>query len=303
MRGLRDTKASTWRSPDMESPLPPHPLEASLGDLLADDARNWWRAALERITVDGAKAVPELFPALLRRLGSRTAAGGLLSVALDSDRAALIDRDVWRAADIAGFLLLRTCRADDELLVDLFRHGDLEERTIVLRAMALLPVTRATIDLLDEAQRSNVETHFQAAACDSNLPARAADNDSFGVDAFNRVILKAAFLGLSVSRLLEVETCANVELSRMLADLASEREAAGRAVWQGTNVLIAHAPTAGSLARLIGGLEHGDDLQRRAAAEGLLVLNRAEILPFIRERLPREPRETIRELLKQALPD
>ena len=57
----------------------------------------------------------------------------------------------------------------------------------------------------------------------------------------------------------------------------------------------------GALARLIGGLEHGDDGVRHAAADGLLLLAErgAGIAHFAKERLPREPRPEIRQLLQQ----
>jgi HEAT repeat protein len=65
--------------------------------------------------------------------------------------------------------------------------------------------------------------------------------------------------------------------------------------------MIGRAPCAGSIARLIGGLEHGDDGVRLAAAEGLCALGRADLLPFVRERLDREPRAAVRTLLETCL--
>jgi hypothetical protein len=88
----------------------------------------------------------------------------------------------------------------------------------------------------------------------------------------------------------------------MLQDLATEREAAGRAVWRDTARLIGRAPCPGTTARLVGGLEHGDDGVRLAAAEGLLAMRRGELAAFAAERLPREPREAIRAVLLQLTP-
>jgi hypothetical protein len=85
----------------------------------------------------------------------------------------------------------------------------------------------------------------------------------------------------------------------MLQDLATEREAAGRAVWRDTWRLIGRAPCPGTVARLVGGLEHGDDGIRLAAAEGLLALGQAELVPFAAERFAREAREPIRSLLRR----
>ena len=276
-------------------------LEAILKSGLTPQAWDWWRSAVSRVVAEGARAVPELLPAMARRIGSTLLGGGLHTEPMGAERAARVDLDVWRLADAAGFCLLSQAEGGDQLLTELYSHGDLEERTILLRSISLLPITDGSLALLGEALRSNVESHFAAAVCDSNLPARAALDRRFGIVGFNRLILKAAFLGKPLAALLEVETQANSELSRMLQDLATEREAAGRGVWSGTNLLIAFAPTAGTLARIVGGLEHGDDQQRLAATEGLGRLNRADLVPFARERLEREPRPAIRALLQRIV--
>ena len=172
---------------------------------------------------------------------------------------------------------------------------------MVLRAIGLMPITEATVQLLGEAQRTNTMTHFEAAICDSNLAGRALTHASFDTDDFNRLILKAAFSDVPLTRILGALEHGNPELSRMLQGLATEREAAGRAVWIGTNRLIACAPTEGTTARLIGHLEHGDDSHRLAAVEGIARLGRADLIPFLRERIDREPRPEIREALDHAV--
>ncbi len=274
---------------------------------LSPDAAAWWRGALARVAApgaEGARAIPELFPALARRVGRGAIGVGVAREPVESGGTALVDRSAWRACDAAGLALLRAAHAPDATLLDLYSHGDLEERAILLRSLALLPLTDATARLLEEVQRSNLVPHFEAAICGSNLLSRAHDHRAFGREWFNRMTLKAGFIGLDASRLLDIFSRANPELSRMLQDLATEREAAGRAVWPDTWRFIARAPTDGSLARLIGGLEHGADSVRHAAADGALALDakhRAAILPFVRERLAREPRAEIRALLSRMI--
>ena len=54
--------------------------------------------------------------------------------------------------------------------------------------------------------------------------------------------------------------------------------------------------------RLLGGLEHGDDGVRLAAAEGLLALGFSPgAAACLRERLAREPRESIRLVLEKVI--
>ena len=113
---------------------------------------------------------------------------------------------------------------------------------MVLKSLAVLPITDATLRLLEEVQRTNTTSHFEAAVCDSNLAVRALQHPGFGQADFNRLMLKVAFLDIPLDRVFEAEQRANPELSRMLRGLATERQAAGRPVWGDTERLIALAP-------------------------------------------------------------
>jgi hypothetical protein len=268
-------------------------LSPRLASSLPPAARDWWAAAGARVREPGA--LPELFPQLPRRLGRTVLAAERLTAGDIT-----LELSAWRVCDVGALTLLQRARPADAGLVDLFQHGDTDERAMVLRTQAALPITAATVQFLGEVQRSNIQPLFEALLCESNLLARARRHPQVGAEPVSRTLLKAAFLGIPLARLLEVETCANPELSRMLQDLATEREAAGRAIWTDTDRLTARAPTAGTVARILGGLEHGDDLRRLAAAEGLLLLRRPELAAFARERLPREPRSEIRAVLEKA---
>ncbi|MEQ8767803.1 MAG: EboA domain-containing protein [Planctomycetota bacterium] len=262
---------------------------------LDEPAREFLESARKRVAEEGADAIPVLLPALPRKIGRLSAAAGLAVV-----RGRVWDWGAWRNCDLAALELIEEAEISDAMRVDLFLHGDMEERVMTMRTLAPAPVTDATVELLGEAQRTNTVPHFEAAICDSNLLVRALEHPSFGIEDFNRMILKLAFIGLPLSRVLEVCDHANEDLSRMLQDLATEREAAGRAVWPDTNRLIARAPAPGTLARLIGGLEHGDDQQRLAAAEGIAAMPpRPELAELARERLEREPRSEIRIALER----
>lgn len=248
-------------------------------------------ADLDKVLADRSQ-LPVVFPGLPRRLGRGAIGGGRTAIG-----DATVDLDAFRPCDLAAAFLLAGCAASDDELFDLYQHGDIEERTMLLRALHVLPVGAITVRMFGEAQRTNMLVHVEAALCDGDLLARTVGQPGFEQTVANRVLLKLAFLDLPLARCLSAERCANAELSTMLQDLATEREAAGRAVWRDTWRMIGLAPTAGSAARLVGGLEHGDDGVRRAAAEGLLSLNRKELFAFAAERLPREPREDIRAIL------
>jgi len=275
-------------------------LETPFLAAMTPEARGVWdRLQGELRREPGRLAV--ILPQLPRRLGRQAVGSGRL----EGD-GAVVDLAAWRVCDVAAALLFRSHQTAAAALLDLFAHGDMEERAMVLRSLGVLATSAGTRALLDEVQRTNTLTHVEAALLDNNLLARAVADGVYSQAEANRTLLKLAFLDLPLARVLGAETLANPELSRMLQDLATEREAAGRAVWRDTCRLIARAPTAGSLGRLAGALEHGDDGHRLAAAEGLVhVGSGAPARPFLlelaRERLPREPRADVRTALERAL--
>lgn len=268
---------------------------AALAERLGPEATATVEALQVEIAADRGR-LPVVFPGLPRRTGRDPQGGGRTALGPGT-----VDLNAFRRCDLAAaWLLIATDAADDELR-DLLAHGDLEERAMLLRAMHLLPVGPMTIEFIGEAQRTNVVLHVEAAVCDGDLVARAIGQPGFDLGTANKLILKYGFLDLPLRRVLDIERHANADLSRMLQDLATEREAAGRSVWRDTWRMIGHAPTDGSAARLVGGLEHGDDGVRLAAAEGLLALDRDELRQFAADRLKREPRAEIQSLLQQIV--
>jgi hypothetical protein len=270
---------------------------------LPDDlARRLGADAMAGLTANAAEVHADrtrlavLFPGLPRRIGRDPVRGGPTD--LGPGR---VDLDAFRRCDLAAAWLLSTTVATEAELLDLYAHGDIEERAMLLRTLPFLPLGPVTTQLLGEAQRTNVVLHLEAAVCDSDLFARAVGHTGFELADACKLLLKVAFLDLPLRRLLGAERHANAELSRMLIDLATEREAAGRAVWRDTWRMIGRAPCPGAVARLVGGIEHGDDGVRLAAAEGLLALDRADLQPFLAERLPREPREAVRAVLQRLV--
>lgn len=267
------------------------PLEAAL----AGPEEAWARERLSMAPEALRAALLSTLPALARRLGRAPLAGRL---ALDGARA---DLAAWRRCDAVGVLLLRRAAPlDDATVLDLFRRGDLEERTILLRAAVLAPLSEATSGLLDEVQRTNVLAHVEAACLDGNLLVRALDGGLLTRGRFDRLVLKAAFNDLPLHRMDGVLDRPGPDLTAMLLDLASEREAAGRPVWRDTLRLCAGAPVAGTVARILGALEHGDAGTRRGAAEALVRLARPDLAAYASDRLSRESRPDVRDALARA---
>ena len=282
------------------------PRTRALAILLAPMATSELRSCLSTATADldlliaevraDRTRLPILFPGLPRRLGRESLASGRRSFG-----GATVDLGAFRRCDVAAAVLLLEVAATPAELWDLYAHGDMEERAMLLRSLHFLPVGASTVQMFGEVQRTNIVLHLEAAVCDGDLFVRTLGQPAFDQTTANKLLLKLAFLDLPLQRAHGAERSANAELSRMLQDLATEREAAGRAVWRDTWRLIGRAPCPGSAARLVGGLEHGDDGVRLAAAEGLLALNRPDLRPFAAERLDREPREPVRAVLRRLL--
>lgn len=275
-------------------------LNDRLANAAPPEALRWLEDAKRTLDAEGESRLDVLFPQFARRMG-RESLGGMRHRADGLD----VDLSTWRVCDAAGAALILHAEASEKALLDLYLRGDMEERTIVLRTLAILPITPTTVELLGEVQRTNTATHVEAGALDSNLAVRAFDEDGpdagFTTDDFRRVFLKIAFMDLPIWRMFGALDRADETLAGMLRDYATEREAAGRSTWVDTYRVLGHAPTAGGTARLLGGLEHGDDAVRLAAAEGLRALARPDLAPYLEERLAREPRDLVRRVIESAL--
>lgn len=110
-------------------------------------------------------------------------------------------------------------------LDELYRAGALRERTAVLRVLPLLPDPGAYLAIALDACRASTQPVFDAIACENPYPAA-----HFPEASFNQLALKAVFTGVSLARILDLETRRTPELARMAADYAAERRAAGRSV-------------------------------------------------------------------------
>lgn len=125
-------------------------------------------------------------------------------------------------------LLLRMSASQRDLpgvLAECFRQGDNGEKRAVLRSLALMPDPDKLVEVGTFGCRTNVVTVFEAIACENPFPAR-----HFPEPSFNQMVLKAVFVGVSLSRVMGLNDRLNPDLSRMAHDYAAERRAAGRSV-------------------------------------------------------------------------
>jgi hypothetical protein len=195
---------------------------------LASPDATWLREALERIRSTGVTSA-DFYPfwnAAGRRLGRTPVA---LSAA-DETAFAFSPRG-WGADEYGRALILVTAfevepRDRHVALVDgLFRTGELREQRALLRVLSHLPSPERFVTVGVEAVRSNATAVIEAIACDNSYP-----RDHFDEDAFNQMVLKCLFVGLSLPRVRGLESRRTLELVRMVTAYASERRTAGRAI-------------------------------------------------------------------------
>jgi hypothetical protein len=154
-------------------------------------------------------------------------------------RSGLVAPQSWSLDELARVsLLMAALRATPReshiaLVRELYLKGDEREQAAVLRSLAQLPDPARFLEIAVDGCRTNVRDVFEAIACENPYPVT-----HFPVANFNQLVLKAYFLGVPVSRIVGLETRKTAELSRMAADYASERRAAGRSVPADINLVL-----------------------------------------------------------------
>lgn len=176
-------------------------------------------------------ALLEAFTAATRRLGRARLAPTEEEIARLAGAGVSWPIGTWGADELGRVALLvaaaaRWPEAELEALVEeCYRQGDGAERQAVLRALPLLPGPERFLEIAVDACRSHIQPLFEAIACENPFPAR-----HFPELNFNQMILKALFTGVALARVIGCDGRVTPELSRMAADYASERRAAGRSV-------------------------------------------------------------------------
>jgi hypothetical protein len=167
-----------------------------------------------------------------RRLGRE---GLTLSDAERRDVASLaadLRLDHWTREDAgrAALLLARAIATPDagafaDAAIECYERGDSSEQQSWLKSTALLPEPDRLLRVVIDACRTNILPLFEAVACENSYPAR-----HFPERNFNQMVLKALFNKVALARVAGLADRRNPDLTRMAADYASERRAAGRTV-------------------------------------------------------------------------
>jgi hypothetical protein len=189
-------------------------------------ARIWFDEALTQLADDTGELVASYTKA--RRLGRAPLS---LSAAEKNGAAQLlpdVQFDHWTLEDAGRAALLlsaATARPDSfvRAATDCYDQGDSAEQQSWLKSTALLPEPDQLLAIVIDACRTNILPLFEAIACENPFPAR-----HFPERNFNQMVLKALFNKVALSRITGLAGRRNADLTRMAADYASERRAAGR---------------------------------------------------------------------------
>lgn len=178
----------------------------------------------------------------------------------------------------------------------LHREGDNREKAAIVRALCLLEHGGAVVELALDAGRTNDTTLFGALATDNPYPAR-----HYPELEFNKLVMKAAFVGAPIERIVGLDRRANPELSRMAMEYIDEQQSARRRFPPAMFLAIAPHPGPGSVGRLIGYLGHAIAENRLWAARALARARDDQATPFLRERASIERNADVREAIAAAL--
>jgi hypothetical protein len=120
-----------------------------------------------------------------------------------------------------------------EFINELFLHGDSREQEALLRALPILPNQGRFLATAVEACRANVQTVFEAIACENLYP-----SCYFQESNFNQLVLKAIFTSVSLHRIVGLSDRVTQTLKDMVSDHIKEQTAAGRPVHEDVSYIM-----------------------------------------------------------------
>lgn len=147
----------------------------------------------------------------------------------------------------------------------LFGAADVGELEALYRALILFPEPQRLLPRAMEATRTNMTRVFTALAYGNPYPATL-----FEEDIWNRMILKAVFLGLPLAPIQGLDKRANPRLASLLLDYVRERWAARRVVrWDVWRCVgpFANLPTESAFFERL--LKTGSEVEKQAAVLAL----------------------------------
>ena len=254
---------------------------------LPADKFTWLDAQLSKVRAGQRRDLDVLFGLAPRKLGRDD-----LTLSADDLAAASAARPGWdpglwtvdEAARILALLEYATGGKFADAFLDLCRTAEVGEAIALYRGLPLYPDPASLEWQVGEGLRTSMRAVFEAIAHRSPFP-----KENFSEDRWNHMVLKALFIGSTLSPIQGLDERRNQTLAQILSDYAHERWAAGR-------------PVTPELWRCLGPFAEGillDDLERlassqekheRRAAALALAASPDSRAPTVLARLPEEAR-------------
>ena len=199
----------------------------------------WWNSVLNTRSAPASRSeLSNAYSKLARMLGSERLEFARQEVA--SENAAMFLafqgrplHEFGRAVLILFALNRLPAEEHLEFIDELFIRGDCREQEALLRALSLLPNPGRFLATAVEACRANIQTVFEAIACENPYP-----SSYFPESNFSQLVLKAIFTGVALRRIVGLSDRVTPALKSMVRDHVKEWTAAGRAVHKDIALLI-----------------------------------------------------------------
>lgn len=214
--------------PDMNFTDSHKDLEALLKLNLNTSTHSWLQLKMEVIT--NPVSAKQLYLTYSLLAGKIDANGPLgLSIGNKELQNYLEDQKAT-VLQMARIYLLSSVLKEDEnyfqpKVANLIQVADTRELETFLKFLVLLPHCENYKHVAVEALRTNIAIIFEAISMKNPYPAQY-----FNDQQWNQMYLKAAFMQLDLSNILDVDRRANKDLARIISDYAHERWAASRTI-------------------------------------------------------------------------
>lgn len=260
---------------------------------------NWLQEAYQAIKGGDAKRAQRALPAAARKVGKgplNLPTGACLEGVEDN-----IPLAPWSIDEAARVVLLLGVaqgapQAFAETVRQAYEQGDTREQMAVIRGLPLFPDAGRFVEISLDAGRTNDTNLFTAVACDNPYASRR-----YPELEFNKLVMKAVFVGAPVDRILGLERRANPELARMGMEYIDQQESATRKFPPELWLAIAPCPPAGAVGRMLGYLSHSVVEHRLWAARALARVAQERTRPFLEERARAESDPAVNAALGRAL--
>lgn len=222
-------------------------LSRALPRAASGDGAAWLSEVVAALQAGGdAREALPAFVAATRRMGRAPLPPGEPLPSADGP----VSTAAWTTDEAARVALLLAVAAGSPERVEatvntLFGEGDTREKAAIVRALPLLPGGARWLELALDAGRTNELPMFAALACENPYPAA-----HYPELEFNKLVMKAVFIGLDLHRVAGLSGRANPELARMAVAYIEQQLSAGRAFPPDLWLAIAKHPPSGAIRSL-----------------------------------------------------